>query len=140
MVKYVLLAIFGFIGGVIGGMGMGGGTLLIPLLTFFSGLSQKSAQAINLVSFIPMSVIALVIHVKNKRVDFNNVLFIIIPAVLTSVLGSLLIGNFTNETLKKCFGVFLILLAFFNVFITIKSDKQNKKLKSENPFYNQTRH
>ena len=31
--EIVLLIVFGLIGGLLGGMGMGGGTLLIPLLT-----------------------------------------------------------------------------------------------------------
>ena len=36
--------IFGALGGVLGGMGMGGGTLLIPLLTLFTKTEQKEAQ------------------------------------------------------------------------------------------------
>ncbi len=137
MVKYICLVAFGIIAGVVGGMGMGGGTMLIPLLTFFSGLSQKSAQAINLVSFIPMSVIALVIHVKNKRVDFKNVLYIIIPSVATSIIGGFLITSITNDVLKRCFGIFLILLAIFNIFMVFIDKNTEKKLKSNNPFYNQ---
>ena len=137
MVKYICLVAFGIIAGVVGGMGMGGGTMLIPLLTFFSGLSQKSAQAINLVSFVPMSVIALVIHVKNKRVDFKNVLYIIIPSVATSIIGGFLITSITNDVLKRCFGIFLILLAIFNIFMVFIDKNTEKKLKSNNPFYNQ---
>lgn len=137
MVKYILLVTFGIIAGVVGGMGMGGGTMLIPLLTFFSSLSQKSAQAINLVSFIPMSVIALVIHVKNKRVDFTDVLYVIIPSVVTSVIGGFMIGAITNDTLKRCFGVFLIVLAVFNVIMIFIGKNTDKKLKTDNPFYNQ---
>jgi uncharacterized membrane protein YfcA len=137
MVKYICLVAFGIIAGVVGGMGMGGGTMLIPLLTFFSGLSQKSAQAINLVSFIPMSVIALIIHVKNKRVDFKNVLYIIIPSVATSIIGGFLITSITNDVLKRCFGIFLILLAIFNIFMVFIDKNTEKKLKSNNPFYNQ---
>ena len=41
------------ISGIIGGMGRGGGTLLIPILTIFLSFEQKSAQAINLLVFIP---------------------------------------------------------------------------------------
>ena len=36
-----LLILFGFLAGIIGGMGMGGGTILIPLLTIFLSISQK---------------------------------------------------------------------------------------------------
>ena len=52
-----LLILAGIVGGIIGGMGMGGGTLLIPILTIFLDVEQKNAQAINLVAFIPMAII-----------------------------------------------------------------------------------
>ena len=45
-----LLILVGFLAGVIGGMGMGGGTILVPLLSFLD-LGQKSVQATNLISF-----------------------------------------------------------------------------------------
>ena len=59
--------------------GNGRGTLTIPLLTMLGGLKQHIAQAINLASFIPMAVIALILHLKNKLVKTQGVLFIIIP-------------------------------------------------------------
>ena len=52
----ILEILAGAIGGIIGGMGMGGGTLLIPLLTIFLGISQKLAQAYNLISFLIMAI------------------------------------------------------------------------------------
>ena len=48
-----LFVLFGFLAGIIGGMGMGGGTLLVPLLSFLD-MEQKTIQATNLISFIPM--------------------------------------------------------------------------------------
>ena len=57
-----LLILFGFLSGVVGGMGMGGGTLLVPLLSF-SDMPQKAAQSANLVSFLPMCCVALIFHV-----------------------------------------------------------------------------
>ena len=69
MVKILFLAVVGVMAGVLGGMGMGGGAILIPLLTVFFKVDQISAQAINLVAFIPMAIVSLIIHVKNKRVE-----------------------------------------------------------------------
>lgn len=66
MWKIVLLVVSGVAAGVLGGMGMGGGTILIPILTIFFSVEQKSAQAINLVAFIPMAIISLVIHIKTS--------------------------------------------------------------------------
>ena len=119
--KILLLALTGGVGGVLGGMGMGGGTLLIPALTWLFGVEQKIAQSINLIAFLPMSAIALAIHIKNKRVDFKEVVFMIIPAVLCSVGGSLLTYRLSGKILKKAFGVFLAILGVFNVIFTKKS-------------------
>ena len=63
--------IAGVIGGIVAGMGMGGGTLTIPILTIFLKYEQLRAQGLNLVAFLPMSVVALVIHIKNKLVDLG---------------------------------------------------------------------
>ena len=45
--------IIGIIAGTVSGTGMGGGTVLILLLTTINGLEQHMAQAINLIFFIP---------------------------------------------------------------------------------------
>ena len=52
---YILLVLVGVLSGAVGGMGMGGGTVTIPLLVLFAGVEQKLAQAANLFSFLPMS-------------------------------------------------------------------------------------
>jgi uncharacterized membrane protein YfcA len=109
-VKAFFFILIGLIGGILGGMGMGGGTLTIPLLTFLMGVSQHAAQGINLIAFIPMSIIALFIHIKNKLVEKSAILPILIPAVFTSVLGAFLSLKTRAEELKTYFGIFLIIL------------------------------
>ena len=46
----------------LGGMGMGGGTVLIPALTVILGVEQHVAQATNLIAFLPMALFTLKIH------------------------------------------------------------------------------
>ena len=57
----------GLCAGVAAGMGMGGGTLLIPVLTLALGLPQHAAQGVNVLAFLPAAVAALVIHAKAGR-------------------------------------------------------------------------
>lgn len=111
-----LYFIVGVIGGVLGGMGMGGGTLLIPMLTIFFSINQHTAQAINLIAFIPMAIVALIIHLKNKMVDFRKVLLIIIAGLITCVIGSLIAKALSGNLLKRIFGAFLLLLSFYQLF------------------------
>lgn len=116
MLKIILLAVSGIAAGVLGGMGMGGGTILIPLLTIFFNVGQKEAQAINLVAFIPMAIVSLAIHIKNKRVKKGGLLWIIVPAVLTSVGGGFAAQAVNGEVLKRIFGGFLLLLSVVQFF------------------------
>ena len=134
MIDLIYLILAGFISGIVGGMGMGGGTLLIPVLTIFLSFAQKSAQAINLLAFIPMSIFALIVHIKNKLVDFKVGISIIIMGVFFSVGGSVLANSLSNEFLRKVFGVFLLLVGLNQIIQTIISLKKNKDNKLQKQF------
>ena len=64
--------IAGFVSGLIGGMGMGGGTIMIPALTVFCGVSQHAAQVTNLISFLPMSAFSLAVHKKQGLIKIDG--------------------------------------------------------------------
>ncbi len=110
---FYLFFLAGIAGGLLGGMGMGGGTVLIPLLTIFCGVEQGAAQGVNLVAFLPMSALALTVHAENGLLRKDGLLPIIAPALLFSVLGSLLAVVLPAAALKKGFGAFLVILSFF---------------------------
>jgi uncharacterized membrane protein YfcA len=122
----VLVILCALVAGVIGGMGMGGGTLLIPLLNIFFGIKQHTAQAANLAVFIPMSIVALAVHIKKKLIDFKKALNVAIPATLTAVAGSFAAKSLNSASLQKYFGVFLILIAVFQVTMFILQKCKNK--------------
>lgn len=100
----------GIAGGLIGGMGMGGGTLLIPILTLLLSVGQLEAQAINLIVFIPMAIVTLFIHVKNKLVDFKKLLFSLPLAIALAVVGALLVKKIDESILRTTFGVFMLIV------------------------------
>lgn len=120
----------GILGGIIGGMGMGGGTLTIPILTIFLSYAQLSAQGINLIAFLPMSVIALIIHIKNHLVAFKQTWLLALVGCIFSLGGAMLANHISNSVLKKLFAVFLIGLAVWQIVELIKSKK--KKSEEEN--------
>lgn len=132
--KILWYIVIGVAGGVIGGMGMGGGTLLIPLLTLFTQTEQHVAQAINLIAFIPMSAIALGIHAKNKLIDGKYFWWVALPAVAASVPASLLSAAVGGKSLSRCFGIFLMVLGIYQLVslivrkIRAEKEKENKKI------------
>lgn len=97
-------------------MGMGGGTVLIPVLTIFTGVEQHVAQATNLIAFLPTAAISLSVHKKSGLIDGGEVGMIVIPAIVTSVLGSLAASYLPGDVLKKLFGIFLLVLAVKGLF------------------------
>lgn len=106
----------GFLSGVISGMGIGGGMVLIPSLVFFKGISQHSAQAINLAYFIPTATISLFVHWKNKNLEWKKILFVILSGVPFSILGAFLALRITPSLLGKIFGGFLLLFGIKEVY------------------------
>lgn len=94
-----------------GGMGMGGGTLLIPLLTLAMGVEQHAAQAANLIAFLPMAAFSVKMHKDAGLLKPQGTLEIIIPAVITSVAGGIVAAFLPAVALRKLFGAFLIALA-----------------------------
>lgn len=123
-----LLILFGFLAGVVGGMGMGGGTVLVPLLSFLD-LTQKTIQAINLISFLPMCCVALVFHAKNKLLVKQNVLWLIVPALLFSVAGALVADNASNEVLRYCFAAFLLAVGVWQLVVSVRFAVKQHRLK-----------
>ena len=111
----MLIGIIGFFAGIIGGMGMGGGTNLIPALILFASIDPKIAQSTNLLSSIPMTIVALAIHIKKKNVDFDLVLPIVLFGIVGAFFGSTLAEYLPSELLRKFFGVFLLIIGIFEI-------------------------
>ena len=114
--SFYLYLIAGFLSGMLGGMGMGGGTILIPALTVILGVEQHIAQATNLIAFLPMAAFSLKAHKDSGLLKTDGVWSVIIPAVLTSVAGGLVAALLPAVVLKKLFGAFLIALAIKGLF------------------------
>ena len=123
--SFILYLFAGFFAGLLGGMGMGGGTVLIPALTILLGVEQHIAQATNLVAFFSFFVFSLKVHKERGLLKTDGVLGVVIPAVITSVLSGLLAALLPAEVLKKLFGAFLILLAVKGLLSVRLTAKKN---------------
>ena len=113
--SFILYLLAGFFSGMLGGMGMGGGTILIPALTILFGVEQHIAQATNLIAFLPMAAFCLRVHKDKGNLKTQGVWWIVVPAVLTSVAGGLAASLLPAAVLRKLFGAFLVFLALKGV-------------------------
>lgn len=109
--SFILFLLAGFFSGVLGGMGMGGGTILIPALTVLLGVEQHVAQATNLIAFLPMALFTLKIHKQNGLLKTQGLLTIVLPALVATVAAGFLAALLPSVVLKKLFGAFLVALA-----------------------------
>lgn len=118
----MILFIIGLVSGIVSGMGIGGGTILIPALVIFIKPEQHVAQSINLLFFVPTAITALVIHIRNKSIDFKTSLPIMIFGLVGAYMGARLALSVSGLTLKKVFGVFLLIVGCYEMFR--KADKR----------------
>lgn len=92
-----------FLSAVLGAMGLGGGFVLLIYLTAFAGVSQFEAQSINLIFFIPVAIVALIIHTKNRLVLWKDSLISIAFGVLGVFLGFYLANWIGSDLISWAF-------------------------------------
>jgi len=124
--------LFAVLSGIISGIGMGGGTVLIFLLTTFSGVSQHMAQGANLIFFIPTCIVSIFINLKNKNIDIKTAVVVIISGIIGAVIGAKLSLIIDAKNLKKYFGIFLLLITIYEIYSLIKSNIKSKKVNNKN--------
>ena len=119
--------LFGTISGFISSMGMGGGTILIYLLTTFSKIDQHIAQGANLVFFIPTCITAIIVNIKNKNINYRLSVPIIITGIIGAIIGAKLSVNMPIKELRRYCGVFLICVSINEIYSLGKEYINNKK-------------
>ena len=118
--------IIGTISGIISGTGMGGGTILIFLLTFLFQIEQHVAQATNLIFFIPTSIIAIIVNIKNKNINLKLGTLISVYGILGAIVGANISIKTNVKDLRKYFGIFLIAISINEIYSIIKQYKKEK--------------
>lgn len=119
--------IIGVVSGFVSGMGMGGGTILILCLSMFMGVEQHIAQATNLVFFIPTSIIAIITNIKQKYIDFKVAVPITLSGIVGAIIGAILSAKTDVTVLRKYFGIFLSMIAIWEIYSLTKKYIFDKK-------------
>lgn len=126
---FLLLSI---LSGVLAGMGMGGGTLLIPILTIIMGVEQNIAQATNLLVFVPCAIICIIIYAKDKLINFKTGGIIVGASSVVSVIAALVAVKIESKILKMIFGGFIAGLGLVQLIVYIVQKVKEKKSKNYN--------
>lgn len=111
----VVSIIAGFLSGLIGSMGFGGGGVLIIYLAVFMNTPQLKAQGINLLFFIPCAVLATAIYTVKKQIKYREILLVIIGGVIGAILSSFVLNLINTDYLSKIFATFLIVMGVTSI-------------------------
>ena len=109
----LILIVIGIITGIMAGMlGIGGAVIMIPALVYLLGLSQQTAQGTSLAVMLPpIGIIAAYNYYKAGHANIKFAIILAVFFIVGSYFGSKLAINIPQNTLKKIFGVLLLLVA-----------------------------
>ncbi|MCI2059195.1 MAG: sulfite exporter TauE/SafE family protein [Oscillibacter sp.] len=94
--------------GTVSAWGVGGGTLLLLVMTLFLDVPQRTAQGINLLFFLPTAFSALLLHAKNGCLHTPTLKAAIPAAAAAALAGSLVATALDVELLRRPFGIYLL--------------------------------
>ena len=117
----------GFLSGIIGSMGLGGGAVLLIYLALFKNTDQLTAQGINLMFFIPIAILSVVIYAFKKQIKWKTVIWFSASGLLGAALGVWLSGIAGNEIVAKIFGGLLVIMGGFQVITSFKNNASKNR-------------
>ena len=127
----MFLTLTGIIAGIVSGLGMGGGTILIIILTNFFEFNQHTAQASNILFFIPTSIAAILVHLKAKDLEKKVILKMAPIAAIGGAFGAYMSTKIPSENLRMYFGIFLLSIGMYEIVILVKNKiQENEKIKN----------
>ena len=114
----LIVIIIGIAAGILGGLvGVGGGLVIVPGLVFFLGMSQHTAQGTSLgLIMLPVGILGVLHYYKQGHVDFKIVAVLAIGFLAGSYFGSKIALSLPQETIKKVFAIFMIVIAIKMLF------------------------
>ena len=112
----IVSTLFGFLAGI----GIGGGSFLIMYLTLILNLPYPQARIINLIFFIPSALISSLFRWKQGTLKINQIWPAIIAGCIAAAIFSHLSSTADLHTLKKMFGILLVLTGLREILYKAK--------------------
>lgn len=121
---WLLRALCGFVTGILSAWGIGGGTLLLLLMTLFFGVDQRTAQGINLLYFLPTAGVSLLTHRKNGYLDRAALRAAVPAGTLCALAAAWLATALDTALLRRPFGLFLLYAGLSLLLEKAENDKK----------------
>lgn len=113
----VLLILIGVVVGIYSGLlGLGGGTIMIPIMIFVLAFTSKQAVGTSLAVMIPAVIPAVVEHYRNGYVKLGTAAWMVVGMAVGSYFGARLAHWLPGQVVQLVFGFVLIFVAAQTVF------------------------
>ena len=121
-----IVILIGVAAGMMSGLvGVGGGLIVVPALVYFLGFSQHNAQGTSLgLLLLPAGILAVLQYYKQGDVDIKAVAILAVGFVAGGYYGSKLALSLPQDTVKKIFAIFMIIVAAKMLFLDKKSNEK----------------
>lgn len=107
----VALVLIGFTAGLASGLfGVGGGTVMVPLLVGVAAFVQHRANATSLAAIVPISAVAAAVFAAEGVVEYDTAALLAGGAIAGAPLGAKLMSVVGERSLEAAFGIFLIVV------------------------------
>lgn len=125
----IILIAVGLGAGTLGSMlGVGGGIIMVPALTFL-GLPPAQTAATSLFAVSSTSVSSTVAYSRQKRIDYRRGIELAAAAIPGAVLGPFILGQVAPDDFKVYFGVLLIAVGIYIAFrSSILREKKEQRI------------
>lgn len=112
----------GLAGGVASGMfGIGGGTIMVPILGLLLGFTQHRAQGTSLVALIPPTgLLAVLAYGRAGYVDWRAGLLLIPGVFLGGIAGGKIARGIPAAPMRKIFAALMFLLGMYQVYSSVR--------------------
>ncbi len=108
----IKIVIIGIVTGLINGLfGSGGGTIIVPALIFLLSIEEHKSHATAIMIILPLTIISAYIYFKNNIIELNSSIIVMFGGVLGGFIGAKLLNKLSSNSLRKMFGIFMIVAA-----------------------------
>jgi len=110
--NFPLVIMFGVLAGILSGLlGIGGGTILVPIFIYLLKMDVHTAIGTSLAVIVPTAIVGSITHGFHGQVDWKMALIVAVLCVIGSFVGVKLNTMLPSGVLQKVFAVFLVIIA-----------------------------
>lgn len=122
---------FGIAAGFVAGLfGLGGGTILVPIL-LFAGFDMKQSVSISIMQMVFSSFFGTFLNLRKKLIDYKDGIVLGLGGFSGGVLNSFVLENVSSKALQL---LFMSVLLFAIIRVVLSSTKENEQIKKDTNF------